>query len=116
MSVFFFQAEDGIRDDLVTGVQTCALPILWLVNGVLRLIGVARLMLFGGVFSPGFAGGSARMPGRSGPAGALIRSFQVDSSLWVFSWACLACCIWPWRGDFSSGNPGLGFWAWCWEF
>ena len=25
---FFFQAEDGIRDDLVTGVQTCALPIL----------------------------------------------------------------------------------------
>src|SRR5207244_8693739 len=22
-----FQAEDGIRDDLVTGVQTCALPI-----------------------------------------------------------------------------------------
>src|SRR5947208_15365396 len=27
--VFFFQAEDGIRDDLVTGVQTCALPIYW---------------------------------------------------------------------------------------
>src|SRR6266404_6648673 len=26
--VFFFQAEDGIRDKLVTGVQTCALPIL----------------------------------------------------------------------------------------
>src|SRR5207247_2904277 len=24
---FFFQAEDGIRDPLVTGVQTCALPI-----------------------------------------------------------------------------------------
>src|SRR5437879_13354181 len=26
--VFFFQAEDGIRDTSVTGVQTCALPIL----------------------------------------------------------------------------------------
>src|SRR5690606_34714716 len=26
--VFFFQAEDGIRDFHVTGVQTCALPIL----------------------------------------------------------------------------------------
>src|SRR2546429_2746985 len=26
-SVFFFQAEDGIRDVAVTGVQTCALPI-----------------------------------------------------------------------------------------
>src|SRR3989441_13368374 len=25
--MFFFQAEDGIRDKLVTGVQTCALPI-----------------------------------------------------------------------------------------
>src|SRR3712207_9472083 len=27
MSCFFFQAEDGIRDIGVTGVQTCALPI-----------------------------------------------------------------------------------------
>src|SRR2546421_7055887 len=25
--LFFFQAEDGIRDLIVTGVQTCALPI-----------------------------------------------------------------------------------------
>src|SRR5438552_5565040 len=32
---FFFQAEDGIRDDLVTGVQTCALPIL--VGGVVAI-------------------------------------------------------------------------------
>src|SRR5690625_5691225 len=30
---FFFQAEDGIRDGHVTGVQTCALPISgWNVN------------------------------------------------------------------------------------
>src|SRR6266446_5311959 len=28
MFFFFFQAEDGIRDYKVTGVQTCALPIL----------------------------------------------------------------------------------------
>src|SRR5256884_4994469 len=27
LSLFFFQAEDGIRDVAVTGVQTCALPI-----------------------------------------------------------------------------------------
>src|SRR2546430_10057153 len=26
-TIFFFQAEDGIRDLTVTGVQTCALPI-----------------------------------------------------------------------------------------
>src|SRR2546430_8409419 len=34
--VFFFQAEDGIRDLTVTGVQTCALPISsanWRVRG-----------------------------------------------------------------------------------
>src|ERR671922_87833 len=32
--IFFFQAEDGIRDDLVTGVQTCALPISQVTAGV----------------------------------------------------------------------------------
>src|SRR3712207_4334142 len=32
LSFFFFQAEDGIRDIGVTGVQTCALPILLLLN------------------------------------------------------------------------------------
>src|SRR5947207_12272233 len=30
---FFFQAEDGIRDHCVTGVQTCALPIYRRVRG-----------------------------------------------------------------------------------
>src|SRR5260370_41403061 len=30
---FFFQAEDGIRDSSVTGVQTCALPILTTFGG-----------------------------------------------------------------------------------
>ena len=30
LSYFFFQAEDGIRDTSVTGVQTCALPIFFL--------------------------------------------------------------------------------------
>src|SRR5690625_961781 len=29
---FFFQAEDGIRDGHVTGVQTCALPICYKIN------------------------------------------------------------------------------------
>src|SRR2546422_11549907 len=32
--VFFFQAEDGIRDVAVTGVQTCALPILSYVDPI----------------------------------------------------------------------------------
>ena len=33
---FFFQAEDGIRDADVTGVQTCALPIYESVSGIAK--------------------------------------------------------------------------------
>src|SRR2546425_1527695 len=36
VSVFFCQAEDGIRDKLVTGVQTCALPISFPCTGKSR--------------------------------------------------------------------------------
>ena len=35
---FFFQAEDGIRDRLVTGVQTCALPICPLFCVMIQLV------------------------------------------------------------------------------
>src|SRR5207244_10232874 len=47
---FFFQAEDGIRDDLVTGVQTCALPISFAgVEGWRWMLGlaVAPALIFG---------------------------------------------------------------------
>src|SRR5256886_11394960 len=43
LSFFFFQAEDGIRDLTVTGVQTCALPI-W-VSGRSLLAGFATLFM-----------------------------------------------------------------------
>src|SRR5256885_13069513 len=36
--VFFFQAEDGIRDYKVTGVQTCALPISHAAIAIDRLL------------------------------------------------------------------------------
>ena len=42
--VFFFQAEDGIRDDLVTGVQTCALPISLSDEGVQQADHLARYL------------------------------------------------------------------------
>src|SRR3989440_12348137 len=43
---FFFQAEDGIRDLIVTGVQTCALPILDLqIERVERLVAERKLAL-----------------------------------------------------------------------
>src|SRR5699024_11223765 len=38
---FFFQAEDGIRDRNVTGVQTCALPIFILGGGYLLIVNSA---------------------------------------------------------------------------
>src|SRR5207244_7303723 len=41
--IFFFQAEDGIRDDLVTGVQTCALPILVRLQEETEVIGLKAL-------------------------------------------------------------------------
>src|SRR6266498_6065076 len=48
---FFFQAEDGIRDADVTGVQTCALPISPWVNAVTPLTNAFSSL---GVKSPAF--------------------------------------------------------------
>src|SRR5437764_4053935 len=39
---FFFQAEDGIRDTSVTGVQTCALPISPIRKGLARPPGACQ--------------------------------------------------------------------------
>src|SRR3712207_9212165 len=50
--VFFFQAEDGIRDIGVTGVQTCALPLVTFGTASLRT--------------------SRRFPTISGPASTLV--------------------------------------------
>src|SRR5206468_7414771 len=41
-SFFFFQAEDGIRDLIVTGVQTCALPISREIEGAPRAVAGAE--------------------------------------------------------------------------
>src|SRR5258707_5273841 len=43
MLIFFFQAEDGIRDIGVTGVQTCALPIS---KGRFRMSPISHLRSF----------------------------------------------------------------------
>src|SRR5438105_8311063 len=44
---FFFQAEDGIRDPLVTGVQTCALPISRPLRDAKRPITLRRRLIGG---------------------------------------------------------------------
>src|SRR2546430_5959114 len=55
---FFFQAEDGIRDLTVTGVQTCALPI--------SVVGLVRRP----------AGGRGDPRGRSGAGGSTLHLGQ----------------------------------------
>src|SRR3989440_4366886 len=44
---FFFQAEDGIRDLIVTGVQTCALPIS--ADNVAAVMNASRKNLIAGI-------------------------------------------------------------------
>src|SRR5437763_10087180 len=55
--IFFFQAEDGIRDTSVTGVQTCALPI-WPSGTAFPDDG--RLTLVGDADGRNFPGGHPR--------------------------------------------------------
>src|SRR5439155_5467941 len=50
---FFFQAEDGIRDGHVTGVQTCALPILAAEIEQRGRAGLDRAVLFQRLRRPG---------------------------------------------------------------
>src|SRR5438309_5762956 len=54
---FFFQAEDGIRDGTVTGVQTCALPIS--TRAVLELEPERRTALLQRTILPGLLDGRA---------------------------------------------------------
>src|SRR6266481_7065144 len=70
---FFFQAEDGIRDGTVTGVQTCALPICnvpkrgW-INGVGGCPNVGGICI--GCTMPGFP--DKFMPFMDEPPGAKV--------------------------------------------
>src|SRR5205085_5413682 len=64
LCVFFFQAEDGIRDLTVTGVQTCALPILPPQKTLLFKTIISFVGLENGVINPEssvFCGGSYTM-------------------------------------------------------
>src|SRR5947209_3796050 len=56
LCVFFFQAEDGIRDIGVTGVQTCALPIF--LSGALERLTLATP----GAFNKNAAGTTTFLP------------------------------------------------------
>src|SRR2546427_1992542 len=87
---FFFQAEDGIRDLTVTGVQTCALPI-WFsgtitvalgsnpggatLSGTLLVAAVGGVASFGDLSLNRTGTGHARTPGAGKP--------RMPSSAWI---------------------------------
>src|SRR5207248_4217119 len=79
---FFFQAEDGIRDRTVTGVQTCALPIseqLYVIRGSRpqsRARAVQERQRGGGVRGPAALLGRFRARGRLSGAEWLHGSSQ----------------------------------------
>src|SRR2546430_8189448 len=91
---FFFQAEDGIRDLTVTGVQTCALPIYLNVAVVtvlltmhsrpgtgLRAMGYAGLAVLAVSWRAGRASGrSTRIVWLSDAAGLLLVAFALPGA------------------------------------
>src|SRR5690606_39428761 len=74
--IVFFQAEDGIRDFHVTGVQTCALPILRMLyerSGKGNENAPRYLLLFGqGTYNPRSSEGSSR---------SLVVTYQSENSI-----------------------------------
>src|SRR5256885_17023425 len=77
MSVFFFfQAEDGIRDYKVTGVQTCALPIY--LGGTPRSTSPVRVHIQAWPFAPLLEARDRReLAQRSG-----ARSAEISRAIW----------------------------------
>src|SRR5260370_32109606 len=71
-AVFFFQAEDGIRDSSVTGVQTCALPISGAATPRIAPARHARAGAIRGVAAPARVRATERAPANlsAPPAGA----------------------------------------------
>src|SRR5438876_5889920 len=90
---FFFQAEDGIRDGRVTGVQTCALPISQ--PALARRFEVRRGHYAGGGQCgrwPDLAGGAPRTAARALAVGAVV--------------VCLGGATRPVSGDVTSHGRG----------
>src|SRR3989475_9698470 len=96
---FFFQAEDGIRDLTVTGVQTCALPISsvlqlepWL-RGVQSAVGLALVVVLLLAWGRGWASLADRLPASLRSRVAVLRTMGAGGRLlWptafaLYNWA-----------------------------
>src|SRR5205823_9824089 len=101
-----FQAEDGIRDKLVTGVQTCALPI-WETAGGRRadLNWRARFCR-----SLNCATGAVAPAGGRGDCGAEIGDRRSETRRTGEGVGTTACSPTPASGDRPDRNPGTLSW------
>src|SRR5258706_9375251 len=78
---FFFQAEDGIRDWSVTGVQTCALPISFAHKGGVHVSAVSRHAATYEHIDPSIVGNARRIlvSELSGKSNVLMKSKALRS-------------------------------------
>src|SRR5207253_6544419 len=83
---FFFQAEDGIRDGHVTGVQTCALPILavwrpiWLLDEPTSALDVGSQRIFAGLMEKHLARGGMIVAATHSPLGIEARELLIGGA------------------------------------
>src|SRR5438067_9405571 len=87
---FFFQAEDGIRDRNVTGVQTCALPIFTSDASLFAIMAVGATIVI-------ISGGIDLSVGSIYALAAVLTALTIrhsgSTSLWIPLGMCLAIGI-----------------------
>src|SRR5207248_5609746 len=85
---FFFQAEDGIRDRTVTGVQTCALPIFS--GNILGRTQTATLYVHDGIESFNTEGAYAASVLLAGVSFVMLKIGRASCRERVQNWAVVA--------------------------